>query len=318
MGGVCDRITVGLTKPPPSKPTPLQTTAPAERKSVKDGRREDFAPGSRIGDYVIERLIARGGCGNVYAAEHSVLGRRAALKILRRDLSSASDAVNRFVREARAVNAIRHPNIVDIYEFGRLSDGRPYHVMELIEGDELEAVLRNEGPFSPQRALEVLRPVVGAVEAAHKMGVIHRDLKASNIILGPQGAVKLLDFGIAKLIDRSAIGVTTSTPIGQHIGTPYAMAPEQIRGTAVDARTDVYALGVLLFQLLTGRVPFPGDDNSEVERMHLVEDPPPPSKYVDVDAAIDEVVLRCMQKVPDARYPSARAFLDALEQAAAQ
>ena len=307
-----------MTKQPPSKPTPLQTTAPASRRGTSDRRSEDFAPGSRIGDYVVERLIARGGCGNVYAAEHTVLGRRAALKILRRDLSNAADAVNRFVREARAVNAIQHPNIVDIYEFGRLPDGRPYHVMELIEGDDLEAVLRNEGPFSPARALEVLRPICGAVAAAHAMGVIHRDLKASNIILGTrsgQPVVKLLDFGIAKLIDRSAIGVTTSTPIGQHIGTPYAMAPEQIRGVAVDARTDVYALGVLLFQLLTGRVPFPGDDNSEVERMHLMEDPPPPSKYVDVPAAIDAVVLRCMEKQPELRYPSADALLSALEEA---
>jgi serine/threonine-protein kinase len=306
-----------LSKSPPSKPTPLRTTAP-DRRSGGAAQSDAFAPGSRIGDYVVERLIAHGGCGHVYAAEHTVLGRRAALKVLRRDLATAQDAVTRFVREARAVNAIRHPNIVDIYEFGRLPDGRPYHVMELLEGDELEAVLRDQGPFSPKKALEVLRPVCSAVDAAHAMGVIHRDLKASNVVLGVrngQPLVKLLDFGIAKLIDRSAIGVTTSTPIGQHIGTPYAMAPEQIRGTAVDARTDVYALGVLLFQLLTGRVPFPGDDNSEIERMHLQEEPPKPSRYVDVPPAVDAVVLRCMEKAPERRYPSAREFLAALEAA---
>jgi serine/threonine-protein kinase len=224
----------------------------------------------------------------------------------------------RFVREARAVNAIRHPNIVDIYGFGRLPDGRPYHVMELLDGADLEAVLRKEGPFSKQRALEVLRPVCSALDAAHAMGVIHRDLKASNIVLGTrdgQPLVKLLDFGIAKLIDRSAIGVTIATPIGQHIGTPYAMAPEQIRGTTVDARTDVYALGVLLFQLLTGRVPFAGDDNTEIERMHIMEPPPKPSRYIDVGDAVDAVVLRCMEKTPASRYPSARAFLAALEDA---
>jgi serine/threonine-protein kinase len=309
-----------LSKLPPSKPTPLRTTDPDRGSGPRTQPSDEFQPGGRIGDYVVERLIAHGGCGHVYAAEHTVLGRRAALKVLRRDLSSAQDAVARFVREARAVNAIRHPNIVDIYEFGRLPDGRPYHVMELLDGDELESILRHDGPFSPARALEVLRPVCSAVEAAHAMGVIHRDLKASNIMLGTrdgQPRVTLLDFGIAKLIDRSAIGVTTSTPIGQHIGTPYAMAPEQIRGTAVDARTDVYAMGVLLFQLLTGRVPFQADDNQEIERMHLDEEPPKPSRYVDATPQIDMVVLCCMAKQPDARYPSIRAFQAALEAAVA-
>src|SRR6266478_5793915 len=174
------------------------------------------------------------------------------------ELAPSPEMVERFVREARVVNRIRHPNIVDIYEFGELDDKRPYFVMELLEGTSLASIVERRGRLSPAQALSYLEPVCDALRAAHAAGVVHRDLKASNVAVVKEGdppRVKLLDFGIAKLV-RTAPGERGLTAVGQRIGTPYAMAPEQIRGGAIDARVDIYALGVLLYQLLTGRYPF--------------------------------------------------------------
>src|SRR5215831_2484959 len=269
---------------------------------------DELAPGALAGEYVIQKTLAAGGCGTVYFAEHRILKRQAAVKVLHRELAGSADMLERFVREARAVNLIRHPNIVDIYEFGQLQDGRPYYVMELLEGVSLNALLRKQGRLSPQEALELIEPVCVAVQAAHEAGVVHRDLKASNIqVTGGPGPgprlVKLLDFGIAKLLepDPSASGATS---VGRRLGTPHAMAPEQIRGEPVDARTDVYGLGVLLYHVLTGRYPFEAPDGMELERLHLEATPPPPSRFAPVSPAIDEVVLRCLEKSPAQRYRS--------------
>src|SRR5262245_37814049 len=223
---------------------------------------DDLPPGASAGDYVIESRVASGGCGTVYVATHALLGRRAAVKVLHGRLAASPQMVERFVREARAANIIRHPGIVDIFEFGALSDGRPYFVMELLEGTDLDTLLRMRGRLAFDEVLEILEPVVEALEAAHAAGIVHRDLKASNIMLlnsgGPR-AVKLLDFGVAKLLVPEP-GAEALTSMGQRLGTPVAMAPEQIRCGPVDARTDVYALGVLIFQMLTGRYPFAGAD----------------------------------------------------------
>src|SRR5262249_13246467 len=161
-------------------------------------------------------------------------------------------------REARAVNLVRHPNIVDIYDFGELPDRRPYFVMELLEGLSVSALLEERGVIPASETLSIVEPVCAALQAAHDVGVIHRDLKASNIFVvrrGSESVIKLLDFGIAKLVQPGA-GGRGLTSAGTRLGTPYAMAPEQIRFGPVDARTDVYALGVLLHHLLTGRHPF--------------------------------------------------------------
>jgi serine/threonine-protein kinase len=272
---------------------------------------------SLAGEYTLKRLIASGGHGSVYEAEHRILGRRAAVKVLHAHLADQGEMLQRFVREARIVNQIHHPNVVDIFDFGMLPDGSPYYVMELLEGRTLGQLVHEQGRMSAERALAYLDPVCGALEAAHRTGIVHRDLKASNVMVvedGEQPRVKLLDFGIAKVIQPEP-GQAGLTLVGQRLGTAYAMAPEQLRGGPIHATTDVYALGVLLFQLLTGRYPFYSKDRMELERLHLEAPPPRPSASAPVAPAMDAVVLRCLEKQPEQRFPSATAFLTALREA---
>ncbi|HET6922219.1 MAG TPA: serine/threonine-protein kinase [Anaeromyxobacteraceae bacterium] len=277
---------------------------------------EALPAGALVGEYVVVKGLATGGHGEVYLAEHRALGRRAAIKVLRHELATSAEMAARFVREARAVNLVRHPNIIDIYDLGVLDDGRPFCVMELLPGRPLDAVVKERGALPPAEAVEYLAGVCQALEAAHQAGVVHRDVKASNVMvlderLPPR--LKLLDFGIAKVADPREQGLTA---VGRRLGTSSAMAPEQVRGEPVDRRADVYALGVLLHQLLTGQVPFPSDDAEEVERMHLQAPPPRPSALARVPPALDAVVIRCLQKSPDRRYQSAAAVLEAARAAA--
>jgi tRNA A-37 threonylcarbamoyl transferase component Bud32 len=286
---------------------------------ARERGREDTLPvGSAAGAYVISRLIGTGGCGTVYEAEHRVIGRKVALKVLHRELADEPQLAVRFVQEARAVNLIRHPGIVDVHDLDTLDDGRPFYVMELVDGISLAALLEQRDPLTPLEALRILDPLCDALGAAHAKGVIHRDVKASNVIVvdrGPEWQVKLLDFGIAKILhpDPRQRGITTQE---QRLGTPHYMAPEQLRGDPVDARTDVYALGVLLFRMLTQTYPFHSSNLIEIERMHLETPPPAPSQRRPVSPAIDAVVLRAMDKHPDRRFESAAAFQAALRLAA--
>jgi predicted Ser/Thr protein kinase len=274
-------------------------------------------PGTVIGSYVVRRTVASGGGGTVFAAEHRTRGERVAIKVLRSEVARSPQGLARFQREARVVNLIRHPAIVDIREFGQLPDGRPFFVMELLEGSDLKQLIKARGRFSPDEMLQVITTLCAALDAAHAAGVVHRDLKASNIhvaIKNGRYEVKLLDFGIAKLLapDAETLGLTQT---GMRLGTASAMAPEQIRGESVDQRTDVYALGVLIYHMLTGRYPFRADTRQEIERMNLEAPPPRPSQLAGVPAAIDAVVLRCMDKKPERRYESARAVEEALRAA---
>jgi eukaryotic-like serine/threonine-protein kinase len=276
-----------------------------------------LSPGTVAGAYVLKKEIASGGGGTVYEAQHKVLGRRAAVKVLRRQLAASPQMLTRFVREAQAVNMIKHPSIVDIYEFDTLPDGRPFYVMELLEGTDVRSILHDRGRFPPAEVLEILEPVCAALQVAHEHGIVHRDLKASNIFVAQSGGkrtVKLLDFGIAKLMhpDASEAGLTV---VGTRLGTSYTMAPEQIRGDGVDPRTDIYALGVVLYHLLTGQYPFRAETMTDIERQHLEAPPPRPSKAAPVSAAFDAVVLRCMEKTPERRFQSAKSFLEALREA---
>jgi len=282
----------------------------------RPGGDEELAPGACVGEYVVRSLIARGGHGAVYAAEHRVLRRPAAVKVMHRRFASSGEMVARFVREAKVVNQIRHPAIVDIYDLGTLPDGRPYCVMELLEGRNLWQLLRAQGRYTPAEALAVLEPVCAALQAAHEAGVVHRDVKASNVLVseGEDRRVKLLDFGIAKITDPAEAGLTAA---GERLGSTHAMAPEQICAQAVDGRTDVYALGVLLYQLLTGRIPFHADDPLELERLQLEAPPPLPGALAPVPPAVDAVVARAMEKAPERRFQSARAFGVALREAVA-
>jgi len=274
-----------------------------------------ITPGTRVGEYVVLEFLGAGAHGGVFLAEHRVLGRRAALKVLHVDVAQSSELTARFVREAQAVNRIRHPGIVDIYDIGELPDGRPFCVMELLPGRTLRALLQERAPLAPAEAVAYLAPVCQALQAAHDAGVVHRDVKGGNIMLLSEGAapqVKLLDFGVAKLLEPGAAGLTA---VGQRLGTPSCMSPEQIRGEPVDLRADVYALGVLLHQLLTGRSPFEAADPIEVERMHLTAAPPRPSSLAPVPPALDAVVARCLEKDPARRWPSALALLEAAREA---
>lgn len=291
-----------------------------DERAVDSSPPGERPPWTLAGEYVLQRLLASGGHGSVYEAEHRILGRRAAVKVLHRHLADQGEMLQRFVREARVVNTIRHPNIVDVFDFGMLPDGSPYYVMELLSGRTLSQVLQERGRMGVERAVAYLEQVCAALEAAHKAGVIHRDLKSSNVIVieeeGERPTLKLVDFGIAKLVHPEP-GQEGLTIAGQRLGTAHAMAPEQFRGGGISPSTDIYALGVLLFQLLTGRYPFQAEDRMEVERLHLEAPPPRPSAHAPVPPAVDAVVLRCLEKEGERRYPHVAAFLAALREAAA-
>jgi serine/threonine protein kinase len=274
---------------------------------------EELPPGTTLGSYVVQSLIASGGGGMVYKAQHNLLGRKAAVKVLRREIATSPEAVARFLREAQVVNLIRHPNIVDIFEFGQLPDGRRYFVMELLDGSDLSTILKRRGRLGPAEILEILTPLCSALEAAHGAGIVHRDLKASNVgfaQVNGKNVLKLLDFGIAKLL-RPDIDTIALSTFGTRLGTPCAMAPEQIRGDPLDHRVDVYSLGVLVYQLLTGRYPFSANSVQELDRLHLEATPPRPSQAAPVAVAFDALVLRCMEKDPARRFPSVAGFMKA-------
>jgi serine/threonine-protein kinase len=269
---------------------------------------EILANGSAVGSWRITSLIAAGGCGVVYAARHGVLERVAAVKVLHSVMAASPTMVDRFVREARAVNHIKHPNIIDIFDFGALPDGRPFFVMELLEPGDLQQRVDACGRLTIAEVVAIMTPVCHALDAAHRAGYIHRDLKARNIgfAVAPDGSelVKLLDFGVAKLLeaDREMTGTI-------RVGTPHCMSPEQIRGEPVDARTDVYALGVLLYHLLVGRYPFEAANVAEIERLHLEAPPPVPSRFAPVPVAFDAIVTRALSKRPAERPGSVTELL---------
>jgi serine/threonine-protein kinase len=266
-------------------------------------RVEELAPGTLVGEYRVERKIGAGGMGVVYGAKHPVIGKRAAIKVLNSKYSADREAVQRFVLEAQAVNQVAHANIVDIFSFGALPDGRSYFVMEWLQGETLgERMAR--GPLSIGETIAILLPLCRALEAAHAARVVHRDLKPENVFLVADGEsflVKLLDFGIAKLLTPD--GELNRTATGLVVGTPLFMSPEQARGEALDARTDLYSLGVLAYSMLAGETPF-GREGSTVEVMNAhIAKPPPPLRAIraDLPVAIESVILELLAKSPDAR-----------------
>jgi hypothetical protein len=277
---------------------------------------ETLAVGAQVGSWVVERVHYSGPVSTLYRARHVRTGTPAALKVMHARLAATSTALRRFRREAATLRRLRHPHIVGILDHGTLPDGRPFIAMEWLEGRDLAAELAARGPLPPDEALEVLEQVGAALQAAHQAGVVHRDLKAQNVVRlaneGEPPCVKLVDFGIAKGLFPDSPGASHLTHTGSVLGTPLSMAPEQIRSERPDVRTDLYALGVLLFQLVTGRPPFQGATQHEVEEQHLHAPPPRASEYAPVPAALDAVVLRCMEKQREARYPDVGAMLEAL------
>ena len=274
--------------------------------------------GQTLGSYTIERELGRGGMGAVYTAVHGLLGRRAAVKVLRDDLSRDQASVQRFFNEARALTAIKHPSIVEIYDFGFAPDGAAFIVMELMEGESLAARLRRVGRLPVASALVVARQVATALAAAHRAGIVHRDLKPDNafLVADPEVAggerVKLLDFGVAKLAIGPASAARTST--GAIVGTPHYMSPEQCEGSrAVDHRSDLYSLGVMLFEMLTGRLPFVGEGVGGIIGAHLFVEPPAVRSLApEVPPEVEAFVAQLLAKTPDARPQTADEVVTAL------
>jgi tRNA A-37 threonylcarbamoyl transferase component Bud32 len=274
--------------------------------------------GTQVGAYRLLRRIGEGGMGAVWLAEHAMLGRRAALKVLHPELSSRSEIVTRFFNEARAATAIADPGIVQIFDFGQHTDGSAYIVMELLDGEPLDRRLARHGALGLPDALRIMRQVASTLGAAHACGIVHRDLKPENVFIvrDPEVAggerAKILDFGIAKLASEHG-GIKTHTQAV--MGTPAYMSPEQCRGAGrVDQRSDVYALGCMLFALLVGRPPFDAEGAGEIIAMHLREPPPAPSSLrPGIPAEVERLVLRCLAKDPAQRFTHGGELAGAIE-----
>ena len=286
--------------------------------------------GRVVGNYRIGEQLGEGGVGAVYRAEHTQLGKKAAVKVLLEELSNNKDVVARFFNEARAATAIDHPGIVSVFDFGYAVDHRAYIVMEFLEGETLGERRRRLGRLPVPEALTICRQVAGALGAAHARGIVHRDLKPDNImlvrdpdVLGGQRA-KVLDFGIAKLIEHEERSADDTLPAvktksGKIMGTPTYMAPEQCRGAGdVDHRADIYALGCVLYALICGRPPFLAEASGDLIAAHILSEPPAPRTVSpEIPEPVEEVLLRLMAKRPDDRYASMAEVVAALEGASA-
>jgi len=296
-----------------SDATPLLGTRSA-RPGARAAATAGLVPGRGVGGYVIESRRGGGGFATVYRARDAATGDRVALKVLHAHLADTPSVLRRFRREAALIARLAHRNIVRLIGDGEI-DELPYLVMEWIDGATLGELLAERGPLTVDDAMPIVEALAAALEAAHAIGVVHRDLKASNVALAA-GGVKLFDFGIAKLLEPEP-GDTGITTAGTRLGTPHYMAPEQIRGGAIDHRVDVYALGVLVFEILTGRRPFDGPDPVEIEERQLGEAPPRASQFAAVAPAIDAAIQRAMAKDPARRHDSAAGLVAELRAARA-
>ncbi len=275
------------------------------RSLVPDG----LGPGARVGSWVIEAQLSSNGSGTVYRAYHTRTRRRAAVKVLHAELVGSREASARFTREVRATQDARHPGLARVFGAGALADGRPWFAMELLDGRDLASILCERGALSPAEALETLEALAAALTVAHARGIVHRDVKASNVFIsvGPSGQrVVLLDFGVAKLLEPGGASGRTQAA---------ALAPEQSAGRPVDARADVYALGVLLFQMLTGELPFADASPAIMRQLHRWARRPRPSSRAPLPAELDAVVMRAMAREPAQRFQSAEELVRELRAA---
>lgn len=262
--------------------------------------------------YRVDRLIGEGGFGQVWRATREDDGRIVAIKVLHLELIRSNDALTRFARELRAIERLDHRHVVRALDEGMLEDGRPYLVLDYVEGPSLRDVIHERGSLPPSEMLSILEPLCEALAAAHTLGLVHRDVKASNVILGhdAQGPRPvLLDFGLVKLLDQEGPGLTSSRSM---LGTPAAMAPEQMKGQPVTARTDVYAVALLAYHMLTGVPPFGGTPGVVQSYLQIHGARPRPSSKVDIDPAIDEPIVRALAPDPSDRFASVLDLLEAL------
>jgi len=269
------------------------------------------------GKYKIEALIGRGGMGAVFRAVNERIRKPVALKILYRGFEHGSESERRFLREARVASSLGHPNIVEVFDLGHLDDGKPFQVMELLEGQSLAQRIQSEGALPEEEALEIAEQILSALEAAHERGIIHRDLKPENVFLVERRGVtvaKLLDFGVSKSTNDQTMSLTVT---GVVVGTPYYLSPEQARGERdIDHRVDLWAMGVLLYESLTGVLPFNADNYEQLLRKILSSRPLPPSRFQPrLNASVEAVVMRALSSSRNGRPGSAAEMLDLLRQA---
>jgi serine/threonine-protein kinase len=265
--------------------------------------------GNTLGNYRITQKIGQGGVGEVWRAVDLTLDREVALKLLRPELAAQEGVVARFRTEALALARLNHPHVATIHGF-QTDGGTPTIVMEYIPGQTLHAIVRSFGPVQSARAVPLFLQVLDAIQHAHDHGIVHRDLKASNVMMNHQGSVKMLDFGIARVV-----GSVHLTQGPSSFGTPSWMAPEQVRGEEADVRTDVYALGLLLYWLVAARLPFEGDNQFELQRAHVETAPPSPREFVpDLPDTIEKTILRALAKQREERFASAAAMSLALRE----
>lgn len=272
--------------------------------------------GTIVGNYRLVTELGSGGMGTVYYAEHQVIGRRAAIKVLRPEVSRDANVVSRFLTEARAANDIRHPNVVEITDIGR-HDDLYYIIMSFLEGETLGERIERSAPMEEQTMLRIARQVMSALGGAHDRGIVHRDLKPENVFLTNHpdypDYVKVLDFGIAKLIGQNQ-KVSHQTAAGIILGTPEYMSPEQCRGVDVDHRSDIYSLGVVIYEMVTGDVPFPGEAIGEVLIAHVTQAPVPVyEKNSELSSRTSDAIMQALEKDPEKRFASMREFRAAFE-----
>ena len=270
------------------------------------------------GKYQVERILGRGGMGTIYVAVQQPLGRRVALKVLHPSLGEDGDPEfqKRFLLEAATLSQLAHPNIVVVHDYGSLEDqpGACFMVMELLEGRTINQVLNDVGTFDTARALRITRDIARALRAAHDLGVIHRDLKPANVMLspGPDGeTVKVLDFGLVKVVRDDSEELTQE---GRFLGSPRYMSPEQIQRLPMDGRSDLYSLGVILYRMLSGQVPFAGEHAVQTLMAHLSKPVPPMSQHgVSVPHAVEQIVMTLLEKEPTDRHRDAAALIRAID-----
>ena len=284
-------------------PRDIRSSRPSlKRRITRPSFMLDLKEGSPVGEYEIQTQIGEGAMGTVFSAIHPLIGKKVAVKVLKPELCANQASIDRFVQEAKAVNQIGHPNIVDVFLLGELPDGRAYMVMEWLRGEDLKTRLAR-GPMAVEDACDILDGIARALDAAHAKQIVHRDLKPDNVFLhrvddGPL-MVKLLDFGIAKLV-RVTPG-TEKTQTGNMLGTPRYISPEQARGIQVDHRSDIYSLGVMAYEILAGRPPFQGETAMDLVVKHLSEPPPPLGQFTKVPKSLEQCVMAMLEKDPSRR-----------------
>jgi serine/threonine-protein kinase len=276
--------------------------------------------GQSFGNFQVVRLLGEGGFGEVYEAENPFLQRRAAIKVLHTGMVQEPELVRRFLNEARAASAIRHPNIIEVFDAGVTPEGEPYILMEFLEGDSLQKILLERGRIPLRTVQEIARQAGSALSAAHAAGIVHRDLKPENVFLIPDEAmpmgfrVKVLDFGIAKVKHRDDQNSTLKTQAGLLMGSPAYMSPEQCRDSSdVDLRTDIYSLAIMIYEMLSGLPPFASKSATEMLVMQITAEPPPLRQHVpDLPEYIEQSVMRALAKDREARFANVDYFVGAL------